>query len=290
VPDLVGTDSAAAKLALNRLGLVGRVDLVPATGRPGLVLDVFPTAGEMVPPGTRISLHVPSLQPVPPTVPIPPLLGLDTARVRFVLDSLRLPWRPVPTAIPGHPGVVVSVDPPEGTPFPPATTTTQPVIEVGIPDDASQRVPVPSLIGLDTIRAEARALDSLTALGPVDRSFTFSFRESGGVARQSPEPGTIVPPGTPIYVRLAWRRMSILIVVTGIAFLLALPTFFLVLLRPRKFRTTRHADPNPHMETDPRDPRDGPDIRNRPVLDTGLPSFADDDPPTIVNERRSSDD
>lgn len=95
VPDVVGREVEAAEAELLEAGLApGRVDAAPADAPRGTVVDQWPPAGALAGPGAAVRLRVSSGPgeggPVPATVPVPEVVGLERGTATALLADVGL--------------------------------------------------------------------------------------------------------------------------------------------------------------------------------------------------------
>lgn len=198
MPSLIGSteDDARETVEQERLFLA-RVDEVPHPSAPrGVVVWQDPPAGVVVPQGTPVRFSVSS---GPQRVPVPDVAGYDMAIAIMLIESAGLTVRSidsVQTAAPKN--VTVNTRPPAGTPRLPGLGVTL-MVSVGAPT-----ISVPDLTGLTVEEAEAILEEAGLVLGTFWRE-TSSAQEPGRIFSQSPEPETLMAPGTPVNVVLARR-------------------------------------------------------------------------------------
>jgi hypothetical protein len=79
VPQLVGLSEAAARAALERIGLTARVQFRPSDRTPGTVIDTSPRPGASVPAGSQVTLVIAQAPTTaPPSSPAPTATATPT--------------------------------------------------------------------------------------------------------------------------------------------------------------------------------------------------------------------
>lgn len=198
LPPLVGRDVAAARSALEGLGLdltvtteVGHDDTLP----PGTVLEARPAGGATVAEGSEVVLTV-SDGPAP--VALPDLVGQPEGAVNAELVGLGLVTRTVDRRFdPAPAGTVIALDPPAGT-------TLRRGDEVGlVVSDGPEPIEVPNVEGM----REGRAVAALEEAGfAVDVRYVTTLLPlaRGIVDEQDPDPGSTRPRGETIRI-FVWQ-------------------------------------------------------------------------------------
>ena len=124
VPNVAGMDDVSAAVAIANAGLVVVPQAEPSeTVAEGLVTRTQPPAGTQVAEGSEIFVYVSS---GPAVVLMPDLTGLDPTTAIIQLDTLGTTAQVVDVAPLANevPGLIVSQDPPAGTPIDPAALVT----------------------------------------------------------------------------------------------------------------------------------------------------------------------
>ena len=204
VPDLAGLPEAEARARLGRVNLrIGALEPQDtAAGTEGTVLRQSPPPGTRVPPGSAVRLWIARPRPVQDVV-VPDLAGLPAAEARARLGRVNLrigALEPQDTAA-GTEGTVLRQSPPPGTRVPPGSAVR---LWIARPRPV-QDVVVPDLAGLPAAEARARLARVNLRIGelePQDSSRT----APDTVVRQSPSPGTRVPPGSAVQLWIARPR------------------------------------------------------------------------------------
>ncbi len=174
-------------------------------------------------PATRAQQRVPvpnALSPEEPesrpgqAVVVPDLQGLPLPLAVLRLGTVRLGLssvRPLDTAA-GTEGTVVRQSPPPGTRVPPGSAVQ---LWIARPRPV-QNVVVPDLAGLPEAEARARLGRVNLRIGALEPQDTAAGAE-GTVVRQSPPPGTRVPPGSAVQLWIARPRPVQNVVVPDLA-------------------------------------------------------------------------
>jgi beta-lactam-binding protein with PASTA domain len=187
VPSVKGLAESKAKttLADADLKVAVRNVAVQDAAQNGIVLDQDPAAGTLQPPGTLVTITVGHSSRVPSVKG----LAESTARTALADADLNVAVRNVGVQDPAQNGIVQDQDPAAGTLQPPGTVVT---ITVG------RNVAVPDVRGRDQADAVAALNDaglraSVTRVPAVD---------PGTVLSQNPAPGTRVPLGSVVQIRV----------------------------------------------------------------------------------------
>lgn len=219
VPDLIGKSVGQAKEELASAGL----ELGSASGEGDAVDDQSPLPGVEVPRGTTVDISLGIVQPA--LVRVPDLEGMDVENVPGLLaeHGLELGQQ-------SGDGDVVSGQRPRPGAVVPSGSAVSISVEPGVPP--TPVVEVPDLTGMTGDQAR----DALGAAGLVMGNQPGG---DGDVASQEPEPGTLVPVGSPVTLTLAatgpdasWLPVAVVAVVLVIGG--ALTTY--QSLRPRRQR------------------------------------------------------
>jgi len=197
VPELVGKSAREAFLLLKDTGL--RLEVVEGNDptRPKeVVLDQDPPPGTRLRAGRAVRLVLNQAR----LNPLPPLEGLreEEAEARLAELGFQVAGKAfLPSAKPL--GVVLATDPSPGTPVPPGGGVRL-LLSQGAREGAS--VPLPKLTGLS--REEALFLLNAAGLQAQVEEVPSGAPE-GTVLAQDPAPGTPVPPGGGVRLRVAVR-------------------------------------------------------------------------------------
>ncbi|WP_114314134.1 PASTA domain-containing protein [Thermus caldifontis] len=197
VPDLVGKTAREAFLLLKDTGL--RLEVVegndPAKPKE-VVLAQDPPPGTRLRAGrtVRLTLNQARLNP------LPELKGLRQEEAEARLSQLGYRLAGVAQVESPEPlGTVLASDPPPGTPLPPGATVR---LLVSRGASLGPTVPLPQLTGL----GQKEALFLLNAMGlQVQVEEVPSGAPPGTVLAQEPAPGTPMPPGSGVRLRVAVR-------------------------------------------------------------------------------------
>lgn len=195
VPSVIGRSVADATQILSQAGFnTDRTPNRPSTGvRAGDVLAQDPPPTSIVPLGSTIHLTVSS---GPPAATVPNVVGMAVQRAQAAIADVGLkskvtdtPSRTVPE------GSVIAQNPGPGT-------AMQPGSQVDLTVSAGNKIAVPSVVGMP----EAQAQDTIRAAG---LATTFANQSGhsptvqiGQVESQDPQPGTLVSPGTVVYINV----------------------------------------------------------------------------------------
>jgi len=197
IPTLIGQtrDAAASLLTQNQFKL-GTVEEIPDVTVPkGQVISQDPKAGETYPPGTEVDIVVST---GPETVVIPDdLAGRSEVNVTFILGQLGLLYesqQEYSDTVPA--GQVIRTEPGAGSQLSVGDLVTVYVSQ------GPEPVQVPDLTGMTADQAR-------TAVTQVGLTLTVSAAtvevppdQDGKVVSQTPEQGTLVPPGRNVEVVL----------------------------------------------------------------------------------------
>ena len=204
MPDLAGLPEAEARARLARVNLrIGELEPQDSSRTaPDTVVRQSPSPGTRVPPGSAVRLWIGRPRPVQDVV-VPDLAGLPAAeaRARLARVNLRIgALEPQDTAA-GTEGTVLRQSPPPGTRVPPGSAVR---LWIARPRPV-QDVVVPDLAGLPAAEARARLGRVNLRIGALEPQDTAAGTE-GTVLRQSPPPGTRVPPGSAVRLWIARPR------------------------------------------------------------------------------------
>jgi beta-lactam-binding protein with PASTA domain len=196
MPSVIGLEQATAQQVLSEADLVARITEAHDDGvAAGLVSTTNPTAESRLLRGSVVELTVSVGRPTVPA--IAPGTAVASAE-EAVRGAGLIPVRTTDaaeysTTVPD--GTVVRTDPAAGATLPVGGSVTL-VLSRGAPPQP-QKVRVPFLIG-ERFDEAADALDDI-GLKADENSSGFPFRrENGRVINQSPEPNSLVEPGTTI--------------------------------------------------------------------------------------------
>lgn len=169
VPDLQRQTQRQAAATLGHAELrMGRVSRKISDQTPGTVVQQYPRPGTLVPPDFRVQVWL-AAAPAPPSPPLPTPLSPPTTPAPPTASPLTPPTTPAPPAPP-----------------PPPSLT---------------KVRVPSLVGEKRERAREMLTDARLQEGEVITQK--AYLESGTIIAQTPKPGALVPPGTPVTLTVA---------------------------------------------------------------------------------------
>jgi beta-lactam-binding protein with PASTA domain len=123
VPNVIGQSYDSAAEQLRRAGFTPVRRDVDAAEPEGTVVDVEPSPGSLVPPGTRVTVSVSTGQS---TTAIPDVRGLDEGSAQATLENegWEVAIRDTPTQNPDEDGVVISQTPPPGEQAEPGARVT----------------------------------------------------------------------------------------------------------------------------------------------------------------------
>lgn len=189
-PDLVGMQQTSAPVSLTEKGLaVAQVTVVDSSAAAQEVLSQAPAPNSIVPLGSAVSIVVSS-----GPVTVPSVIGQTSGQAQTVLETARLivgPIRTVGSAAPA--GQVLVQKPPAGTLVAPGSAVKL--------DVSSGPVVTPDLIG----ELQPGATAVLQAAGLVLGTVTTvnSLTPLGNVVGQSPAPGTLVAPQSPVSLQVS---------------------------------------------------------------------------------------
>lgn len=191
VPQLSGVTELSAKSQLTAAGLmaVDQVRTQPSKDFiAGQVIGTEPAAGQVVPPGTQVTITVSS---GPPTVSVPNNLeGLPYDQAAARLQGLGLTPKQVNVEERGNRGKVVQVDHAGET----VNAGTEITLFVSTGGDGTGVVIVPDVVGLDTWSAEAKLRQA--GLNPRSEGDWL-----GNVEAQNPAANSQVPAGTTVVLQ-----------------------------------------------------------------------------------------
>jgi serine/threonine-protein kinase len=193
VPSVVGgtVEQAQQALAERDLVLGDTTERADAEAPAGTILEQDPAAETLVDPQTTVDVVVSA---GPETTLVPQIVGIELAEARPLVVSAQLVLgtvTPQPSERPE--GVVLSVDPPEGSEVAVGSTVNVTV--------SSGTTTVPDVVGLPSGEAEA----ILTQAGFEVRTTqqTTSAQPAGTVVFQAPPAGTEVTAGTRVAITVA---------------------------------------------------------------------------------------
>jgi serine/threonine-protein kinase len=195
VPNVVGMplSTAVQTLAEGGFAISREPDQPSATVAAGSVMIQVPQAGAMVPPGTEVFLVVSS---GPPGVRVPKVVGLIQANATETLHNSGLVARVEQQRSATVPNGVVIAQ------IPDAGTVVQPGTVVKIVVSAGNLISVPNVIGM----TEAEAQRAIQAAGLATTYPNLSGHspsvQIGQVESETPSAGTLVPPGTTVYINV----------------------------------------------------------------------------------------
>lgn len=197
VPDLVGKTAREAFLLLKDTGLRLEVEEGNDPAKPKeMVLAQEPPPGTRLRAGrtVRLTLNQARLNP------LPELKGLRQEEAEARLSELGYRLAGVAQVESTEPlGTVLASDPPSGAPLPPGATVR---LLVSRGASLGPTVPLPQLTGL----SQKEALFLLNAMGlQVQVEEVPSGAPPGTVLAQEPAPGTPMPPGSGVRLRVAVR-------------------------------------------------------------------------------------
>ena len=193
VPELSGLPLVEAERRLAaaslRMGEVRRE--ITGTRRPGEVLRQQPEPNREEPAGSEVALWVEA-----PSVLVPTFTRLDREQAEALLRQTGLRAQAETRLVEGvADGVVLEQRPQAGARVQPGTTVALIIAERGVrvPDlvGGSRRVLERSLAGRDLVAGQVSSRPER--------------RPPGTIVEQSPAPGTLVRPGTPVHVTVADR-------------------------------------------------------------------------------------
>jgi eukaryotic-like serine/threonine-protein kinase len=123
VPNVIGQSYDSAAEQLRRSGFTPVRRDVDAADPEGTVVDVEPSPGSLVPPGSRVTVSVSTGQS---TTAIPDVRGLDESSAQATLENegWQVVIRDTPTQNPDEDGVVISQTPPPGEQAEPGARVT----------------------------------------------------------------------------------------------------------------------------------------------------------------------
>lgn len=200
VPDLIGLTLERAEVLVRTSGLdLGVVTQVPVSAETaGLILDQSPAPGTMVDPGSAVDVSIGVQKDTgPAVVRVPDVTGRSLEAATALLRETGLergPIRDVPVAE-EKVGLVVNQSPPAGTRVAQGSAVG---LIVGRPEgEEPSEVSVPDLRRRTLRDAEAILTNTRLSLGDV-KGEPAGTALVGLVLDQSPDPGTVVQPGTPV--------------------------------------------------------------------------------------------
>jgi beta-lactam-binding protein with PASTA domain len=190
VPSVIGMPARAANSTLTNAGFTVKTRSVPVSDptENGVVQSQDPAAGTAQPSGSTVTITVGHMSLVPS------VKGLAEAKAKTVLADadLKVAVRSVGVADPAQDGIVQDQEPAAGTLQPPGAVVT---IAVG------RNVAVPDVRGRPEEDAVA-VLDNAGLRAPVIRIRVSSPGQDGIVLSQTPAPGTRVPLGSSVTLRV----------------------------------------------------------------------------------------
>ena len=195
VPSVIGRSVADATQILSQAGFnTTRAPNQASTGvRAGDVLAQNPPPTSIVPLGSTIRLTVSS---GPPAATVPNVVGMTVQQAQAAIAGVGL--KPKVTNVPSRTvpeGAVIAQNPGPGT-------AMQPGSSVDLTVSAGNKIAVPSVVGMP----EAQAQDSIRAAGLATTFANLSGHsptvQIGQVESQDPQPGTLVSPGTTVYINV----------------------------------------------------------------------------------------
>lgn len=199
VPRLIGMELEPAREATLRVGLTAGAteSVMHPTAPRGRVVWQDPPPGVAVPERTEVRI---SVSAGPQRVPVPDLVGYDQRLAERLVSAAGLQVARVERAqAPAPRNVVVNTRPPAGTALMPGSDVTL-VVSLGAPT-----ITVPNLIGLSAFEAQ-QALETVTLTLGTTLMRTSPGDTPGTIIVQSPSPGTLAAPGTPVNVTIARER------------------------------------------------------------------------------------
>jgi serine/threonine-protein kinase len=193
VPNVVGgtVEQAQQALAERDLALGDTTERADADAPAGTVLEQDPAADTLVDPQTTVDVVVSA---GPETTLVPQIVGIELGEARpLVVDAQLVLGTVTPQPSDRPEGVVLSVDPPEGSEVAVGSTVNVTV--------SSGTTTVPDVVGLPSGEAEA----ILTQAGFEVRTTqqTTSAQPAGTVVFQAPPAGTEVTAGTRVAITVA---------------------------------------------------------------------------------------
>ncbi|HEV7215303.1 MAG TPA: PASTA domain-containing protein [Chloroflexota bacterium] len=195
VPSVVGQPVAEAVQVLNQAGFsTARAPNQVSTGVPaGAVLAQDPPATSIIPIGSTIRLTVSS---GPPASTVPDVVGMASGQAQAAIAQVGLTSKSTSSPSANVPeGNVIAQNPAPGT-------TMQPGSQVALTVSAGNKVTVPSVIGVPETQAQAAIRAAgLTSTFP-NRSGHSPNVQVGQVESQDPRAGTLVAPGTVVYINV----------------------------------------------------------------------------------------
>jgi len=140
VPNVVGQSYDSAARALREAGFTPVRKDVEAPEPEGTVIGMDPSAGTLLPPGTKVTLNVSVGQS---TTAVPEVVGLDeeTARAQLENEGWTVVARDTPTGNSDEDGIVITQTPPSGEQAEPGSRV---IIYVGRYDESLGPQPPPS--------------------------------------------------------------------------------------------------------------------------------------------------
>jgi beta-lactam-binding protein with PASTA domain len=187
VPSIIGDDAGEAGRRLAAAQLVLQPEQQTPVTPDARVIRQNPEAGQRVRAGTRVlaAFEVPP----PQLVPVPSIIGITLAEAQRRLATAGLVLQPDRQSPATADLRIVGQDPQAGTRVPPGTQV-QASLEVPPP----LLVSVPSIVGADQAEAQRQLVAAQLAL----QSQPSPPAAGAKVARQSPDAGQKVPPGTAV--------------------------------------------------------------------------------------------
>ncbi|MCM3922168.1 PASTA domain-containing protein [Frankia sp. AiPs1] len=209
IPDVVGRTEAAARAALERLGLTVVVGADVPTARPGQVTAVHPTAGTAVAPGSTVTITVaagaaPGGVAGTTTATMPNVVGQPADRAREILAGAGFTDVSSTDILDDHAArdTVLRSEPTAGTTVDPSTRVVLTVS--GGPGHTT----VADVVG----RSEADARSALTTAG-LDVTVRVQDGPSsigpGLVEKVEPAAGTQLPPRTTVTITVVSGEISV---------------------------------------------------------------------------------
>ena len=191
IPDVAGLESAEAEERLEQEGFEVEVTETPSSDFPkGQATGTDPPAGELVRPGSQVTLNVSS---GPSQVAVPPVVGLTSEAARQQLSARGLEISVTEEASDRPVGEVTAQSPDAGTRVDPGST-----VEVTVssgPDETE--VEVPNVVG----QLRKDGVSTLRAAGLVPTVVeepTTILPQDGRVIDQTPSGGSQVAEGTTV--------------------------------------------------------------------------------------------
>ena len=229
VPDVRRESQPQASVIFAGAALrVGKVDWITSNQSPATVVRQNPGPGDQVRRGSAVNLWL-AATPKVDLVKVPNVMRQyqDPASSTLISAQLRVGQvarvtsnqtpetvadqdpKPDKLVLPGTPVALWLAEAPPPSPYVPPSPEPIPPPHVPTPEPPTPpaliKVKVPSLVGKN--REEAQKILAGAGLPKVEVTTRQADLESGTIIEQTPEPGTMQPPGTPVTLVMAEQKM-----------------------------------------------------------------------------------